>query len=165
MSDEALENELAEADAGMVSQPEPEKKEGEEGQANQLQLPASVPDYQNAAIIAQISAHIQNVLITVVNVASPLFPTLGQVYTDETVKAVGDSVAPVVIKRKWKPAGWIEKYQEELAAAAVLIPVSVSTVNAIRFDLERREKEVNQEGETVPGETHHMNTEGMEDGG
>lgn len=70
-----------------------------------------------------------------VTLIEPIFPTLGKVYTKDTVRRIAVSTERVCVKRGWLSGGLFGGQSEEIVLAAVLIPVGLSTWAAIRADL------------------------------
>lgn len=81
---------------------------------------------------------------------APMFPSLREVYTDETIAAAAGVAGPLCRKHGWLPDGIGGKYAEELAAAAVLVPIGVATYAGVRRDLAEQRRKAANAGEAVP---------------
>lgn len=75
-----------------------------------------------------------------VQVLAPMFPSLRQVYTPDTISAVAGAAVPLANKHGWNIGGLLGDYAEELAFAAVAIPLGMATYQAVLADLERAQK-------------------------
>lgn len=130
-------DEVAQADAALGNDNPDlvDQAEGAPVDSGQELMQPSVPDYQDPQILGQASSNIQGVLSMAVQVMVPMFPSLEGVYTPETIKGVGDGVAPVAVKHGWLAGDF--KYKEELIAIAVLYPVGQATYEAIEHDLRK----------------------------
>ena len=81
-----------------------------------------------------------------VNVLSPLWPTLREVYGTETVDALAEAGGPVLEKYGLSVSGLFGRWEAEIALAMVVIPVGISTVRAVRHDNEQALKRQQQGG-------------------
>ena len=70
-----------------------------------------------------------------VSMAKPILPSLGAIYTPETTNAVSEAVAAVCIKHGWLQDGIAKGYGEEVAAAAILLPIGFATYQGVRADI------------------------------
>lgn len=89
-----------------------------------------------------LAQELTGLILAFVAVATPIFPSLGAIYTPETAGAAAGAVASVCVKHGWLEGGVMGEYAEEVTAAIVLLPLAVATNNGIRADLDaRRAKE------------------------
>lgn len=80
----------------------------------------------------------------------PMFPSLREVYTPETIEAAASVTAPLCRKHGWLPNGIGGKYAEEIAAAAVLAPLAYATYRGITHDLAEAQRKKAGQGEATP---------------
>jgi hypothetical protein len=71
-------------------------------------------------------------------ILAPAFPSLSEIYTDETCKGAGFAAGGVCEKHGWLTGGVMGDYAEEIAAAAILLPLGFATVQGVRGDIEAR---------------------------
>jgi hypothetical protein len=71
-----------------------------------------------------------------------LYPSLADVYTDETRGAVAMTVGPVLTKYGVHLGDVGGRYREEIAMVAVCAPIAMATYQGIKADVEAREKQV-----------------------
>lgn len=69
---------------------------------------------------------------------SPMFPSLGRTYTPEVTEAAAGAIAAVCNKHGWMQGGMMGKWGEEIACAAIVGPLALSTYQGIRADLAER---------------------------
>lgn len=75
-------------------------------------------------------------LISVVSgILTPAFPGLKKIYTPETCTALGAAAAPVFDKHGWSAGGIFDRWGAEISLAAVAVPVSIATWQAVKQDL------------------------------
>ncbi len=120
----ALAAEAAEVDRELGAGPGPEASGGKTGEGA-----AAAPAPDQAAAVAQ-------ALELAVAVLAPMFPSLRQVYTPETIKSVAEVTAALARKHGWDLS--MTRWQEEIAFVAVVLPVGVQTYQAVLHDLEAR---------------------------
>lgn len=75
---------------------------------------------------------------------SPAFPSLSAIYTPDTTAAAGQAIAAVCNKHGWLAGGIGGKWAEELAAAAVLLPLAWATYNGVQGDIAERQRKTPQ---------------------
>lgn len=98
---------------------------------------ATVGDGDTAPPVGtDLAAEIAGLLSSFVLIAKPLLPGLGDVYTTETVAAVSEAVSRVCMKHGWLTDGLMGNWGEEIAAAAVLLPVGLATYQAVKKDVD-----------------------------
>lgn len=95
---------------------------------------------QAEAVAVPLAQEISGLLSLLVKLATPVFPSLEAIYTDEVIGAVGAAVEPVCVKHGWLVDGIGGKYAEELMAATVLLPLAWATAEGIKRDIAARKK-------------------------
>ncbi|WP_290874940.1 hypothetical protein [Aquabacterium sp.] len=95
---------------------------------------AQVAQVEQAPPVA-LSVEIGDAITAGVTLLGPIFPSLGRVYTPETVQRLAVSTEAVCVKRGWLAGGLFGGRAEEVVLAAVLIPVTLSTWAAVKHDL------------------------------
>lgn len=84
-----------------------------------------------------LAAEISDALGIVVGILGAPLPSLRAIYTDEVRAAVGASVAAVCNKHGWMQGGLMGQWGEEIACAAVVLPLGWATYNGVKADVER----------------------------
>lgn len=82
-------------------------------------------------------AAVLNVLMTIIG---PILPTVKEVYNANNIKAIAENTAPLIDKYGWQALIAFGRWEPELKAASVLIPVAVATVQAAKMDIDRLRK-------------------------
>ncbi len=82
-------------------------------------------------------AAVLNVLMTIIG---PILPTVKEVYNANNIKAIAENTAPLIDKYGWQALIAFGRWEPELKAASVLIPVAFATVQAAKIDIERLKK-------------------------
>lgn len=78
-------------------------------------------------------------LVTVaVATLGPMFPSLKGIYTKEVTEAAAQAIAGVCNKHGWMQGGLMGKWGEEIACAAIVGPLALTTWQGIRADLAAR---------------------------
>lgn len=116
--------------------------------AEQVQLDAQgqpIPVQEAVNVASEVSAAIK----IVVGILSPVLPSLKDVYTDQTIGAVSEAIAGVCNKHGWLQGGIMGKWGEEIAAAAILIPIGMATYNGVKGDLSRLQEQAKAKGGKV----------------
>ncbi|WP_151446719.1 hypothetical protein [Lacisediminimonas profundi] len=108
--------------------------EGDQG------APGAAGEAQQGEAGVPLAQEISAVLSLLVKLATPIFPSLEEIYSEQVIGAVGAAVEPVCIKHGWLADGIGGKYAEELAAACVLGPLAWATVTGIKRDIASRKK-------------------------
>lgn len=85
----------------------------------------------------RLAAEIAGMVQVAVSVLSPALPSLSTIYTEQTTGAASAAVARVCAKHGWLGDGLFGRYGEEIAAAAILIPLGLQTYSAVQGDIER----------------------------
>ena len=86
----------------------------------------------------------------VVQVLAPAFPSLPKLYTDSTVRAASGAIAAVCTKRGWLAGGLMGGWGEEIACAAVVLPLAVATAQGIKADIAARKPAEQQAAPAAP---------------
>lgn len=90
-------------------------------------------------------------LVTVtVGILGPAFPSLKRIYTPEVTAAAAAAAAGVCEKHGWLSGGVMGKWGEELAAAAILLPLAYQTSQGIKADLAARKAEADKASGKTP---------------
>ena len=82
-----------------------------------------------------LAGEISSVLLMVTQILRPALPSVADLYTAETAGAVGQAVAGVCLKHGWLQNGMMGQWGEEIACAAVVLPLGFATVKAAQSDL------------------------------
>lgn len=101
---------------------------------------------------ADLAVEFTGMLKLAVAALSPAFPSLTEIYTDQVTAAAATAAASVCNKHGWLQGGIGGKWAEEIAAAAILLPLSWQTYQGITSDLARA-------GKSKPAETAAIPTE------
>lgn len=83
----------------------------------------------------KLAEELKGLVLAFVAVASPLLPSLGRIYTEETTGAAAAAVGAVCEKRGWLSGGILGEWGEEVAAALVLLPLGYATYQGVKGDL------------------------------
>lgn len=95
-----------------------------------------VPGDQAAPLTTQ-PGQVAAALGMAVAMLAPMFPSLEMVYTTETIDAVDRVAVPLANKRGVNIGAIMGKYIEEVAFAAVVLPLGFATYKAVLHDLEQ----------------------------
>ena len=121
------------------------------GAAEQVAHGAEEPAAPGLGLAGELKA----LTLAFVAMASPIFPSLGRIYTEQTTEAATNAAAAVCIKHGWLQDGVMGEWGEEIAAAVVILPLAFATVQGVKGDLaEARAKQQQIEG---PGKVHALN--------
>lgn len=82
-----------------------------------------------------LAAEIRDALGIVVGILGAPLPSLRDIYTEQVREAVGASVAAVCQKHGWMQGGVMGKWGEEIACAAVVLPLAYATVKGVKADV------------------------------
>lgn len=115
------------------------------GEAEAMQAQAS-GQTQEVQVQPDLADELTGLIMTVTMVLRPIFPSLGTVYTPEVTGAAAGSIAAVCQKHGWLQNGVMGQWGVEIGAAAVLLPLGVSTFQAVRLDLETLKRKREAEG-------------------
>jgi hypothetical protein len=86
-----------------------------------------------------LAAEIGAIVTMVTSMLSPVFPSLRAIYTPEAVGAASGAVAAVCNKHGWMQGGMMGEWGEEIACAAVCLPLALATYRGISSDIAARE--------------------------
>lgn len=87
-----------------------------------------------------LAVEISSFLTMIVGFAKPMFPSLGHIYTEETINQVGKALEPVCVKRGWLAGGIGGAYAEEVMAVCMVAPLAFATYGGIQADIAARKK-------------------------
>lgn len=120
------------------------------------QVPGQMSDETGAGIAPpkDLKLELTGLLSIAVGVLSPVFPTLKEVYTTESIDQAATVTAALCDKHGWLQGDGLSKYGEEIAAAIVLGPMAFGTYAAINKDLDamkaKKPQAKNQAAEAPP---------------
>lgn len=106
--------------------------------------PGAQPDPEEVAAEQArpaLDQEIAGALMMLAKMAGPMFPSVAEVYTDETCAAVGAAVAPVCDKYGWLQGGIGGEYGPEIMCLVVVGPMAYATYAAVQKDLEAKAAE------------------------
>lgn len=72
---------------------------------------------------------------------TPIFPSIGKVYSEPAQRRLAAVVAPVMEKYGWTVGGIFEKWGAEINLAVVAVPLAMETLKAVRHDTAERAKQ------------------------
>lgn len=107
---------------------------------------AQEPDVKQIALAAEIGG----LLVMMAGVASPMFPSLEQIYTPEVCEKVGNALEPVCIKHGWLQGGIGGEYKEEIMALCVMAPLAFATYKGIQGDIAAKQPAKQIEAAAMP---------------
>lgn len=84
-----------------------------------------------------LDAEIAGLVSMVVAALSPALPSLRAIYTPEATAVASSAVAAVCQKHGWLSDGVFGEWGEEIAAAAVLVPLGIATYQGVKGDISR----------------------------
>lgn len=94
-----------------------------------------------------LAGELSGLMAAAVHTLKPAFPSLGEIYTEETIGAASAAVAAVCTKHGWLGGGMFGQYGEEIACIAVVGPLAFATYKGVSGDLEKmRAKKQQQQG-------------------
>ena len=96
--------------------------------------PAGSPEVAPPDPAAEVAA----LLATVAALLSPMFPSLGTIYTESTCRRLGDAAAPVLAKYDLSVGGLFERWGPEITLLGAALPVGVATWKGVKADLAAR---------------------------
>lgn len=105
---------------------------------------------------ADLAAEFTGIIKLAVATLSPAFPSLATIYTDHVTAAAASAAAAVCNKHGWMQAGVGGKWAEEIAAAAILLPLGWQTYQGITSDMAKAraskpEPAAIEDNQTAPG--------------
>lgn len=101
--------------------------------------PGGPQDTATPEVRPELAAEIAALMALAASALSPAFPSLSRIYTADTTQAAGHAIAAVCQKHGWLQNGVGGKYAEEIACAAVMLPLSWATYSGITQDLAARD--------------------------
>lgn len=111
-----------------------------------------------------LAAEIGGLLAMMVGVASPMFPSLEQIYTPEVCEKVGNALEPVCMKHGWLQGGIGGEYKEEIMALCVIGPLAFATYKGVQGDIAARQPAKQIEAAAMPlGQRVGTTPDGKED--
>lgn len=129
-------------------------------------LEAQIHDEQTATASApgeaqpaapDLAAEVGSIILIAVNTLKPALPSLGEIYTDETVGAASQAIAAVCNKHGWLSGGLFGEYGEEVACAAVILPLGFATWKGVQGDVERaKARHAKQIDAPTPGDLSNV---------
>lgn len=96
-----------------------------------------------------IAGEIAGLVKIAVGILTPVLPSLGEIYTEQTIGACAGAIAGVCNKHGWMQGGVMGKWGEEIAAGAILLPIAYATYNGVKGDLARLEQKAKEKGGKV----------------
>lgn len=117
--------------------------QGEAAAVDELIAPQVVEPQQDAQPpqAANEAAEIVGLLTIASGLFAPVFPSLQKIYTQETMQQIAAAAVPVMNKHGWSTGDVLGKYAEELALAAVALPVALATLQGVKADIAARANE------------------------
>ena len=98
------------------------------------------PAAVDAPLAPSMAAELAHLTTAFVLMASPIFPSLKTVYTEEATLAAAGAVAALCEKYGLAPGGLLSEWGVEIGAAVVLLPMAFATVKAVQNDLAENAK-------------------------
>ena len=87
------------------------------------------PDHEKLA------GELAGVLMMAATALAPMFPSLPKIYTQEASHGAGAAIAAVCRKHGWLQGGMFGQWGEEVACAAIVLPLAFATYQGIAADL------------------------------
>ena len=103
--------------------------------AQQQATPIQLGQPIDTGNMAMLSTEIDSLLQMVVSVLTPALPSLREIYTSEVTQTLAETTARVCVKHGWLQDGIGGKYAEEIALAAVALPIALATYSGIKGDI------------------------------
>lgn len=117
---------------------------GEAAAVDLVNAPAPVPGAEDQStpvtVTGNEAAEIAGLLTIVTGLFSPVFPSLAEIYTKETIQSIADAAVPVMAKRGWTTGALLGRYAEEITLCAVAFPVAFATYQGISADVAKAKK-------------------------
>lgn len=121
---EALAGEVLQVD-GNVKKPVPEDQGAEPGASITIKLEVSQNEIEE----------LSGLIGMVAGLFVPLLPSLATIYTPDTCTTLAAATLPVMKKHGWSVPGVLSKWGEEIALAAIALPLSITTWKAVSADI------------------------------
>jgi hypothetical protein len=109
------------------------------------QLEQKEADQAQAVMDQGTTENVQAVMLMLqlaVPLLSKLYPSIGDVYTEDACVSVASSVGPVLTKYGVSLGDMGGKYKEEITMVVVCWPIAAATYEGIKSDIAAREKQV-----------------------
>ena len=87
-----------------------------------------------------VAGEIAGLITMVVVTLGPAFPSLKEIYTQETTAAAAGAIAGVCEKYGWLQGGMMGEWGPEIGCLVVVGPLALATVAGVKGDLARRAK-------------------------
>lgn len=104
-----------------------------------------------AAPAVDVAAEVSALLLTVAGLLTPMFPSLGPIYTEATCRRLGEAAAPVMDKYGLSVGGLFERWGAEITLAATALPVALASWQGIKADLAARSAKPVPDEPAAPG--------------
>jgi hypothetical protein len=117
---------------------------------------AAAPGFPGEPVKVDLQTEFTGMIKLAVAALSPAFPSLSDIYTDQVTAAASSAAAQVCMKHGWLTGGIGGKWAEEIAAAAILLPLGYQTYQGISSDLARAKK--SEPSAPIPNETPSAKT-------
>lgn len=88
----------------------------------------------------ELATEFKALILMAAGALSPAFPSLSEIYTEQTAAAASHAAASVCNKHGWLADGVGGKWAEEIAAAAILLPLAWATYQGVQNDIAKRKK-------------------------
>jgi hypothetical protein len=103
------------------------------GAAEEMAHPGQEQDIQGPDLAGEITG----LVLMLVAVANPMFPSLSGIYTKEATAQAAAAIAALCRKHGWLQGGLAQGHGEEVAAAIVLLPLAWATYSGVKGDLQK----------------------------
>lgn len=90
------------------------------------------------------------VIMMATGALTPAFPSLAEIYTEETAGAAAHAMASLCNKYGWLQDGIGGKWAEEIAAGAILLPLAWATYQGVQADIAKRAKKQPEKALAMP---------------
>ncbi len=88
----------------------------------------------------ELAGELKMLILLAAGALAPAFPSLAEIYTEQTAGAAGHAIASVCNKHGWMQDGVGGKWGEEIAAAAIILPLAWATYQGVQTDIAKRVK-------------------------
>jgi hypothetical protein len=99
-----------------------------------------------------LASEIAGLMTVAVTTLKPMFPSLGRIYTAESIGAASGAIAGVCNKRGWLQGGMFGEWGEEIACVAVVGPLAIATYQGVKADIEGNQRKAieHKDSQTLP---------------
>lgn len=108
-------------------------EEAKNAEAEKVQQAEAEKAQQAGADLAQ---EVSGLITMLVSALSPALPSLTTTYTPEATAAASSAIAAVCQKHGWLSGGMFGNYGEEIAAAAIIVPLGIATYKGVTADID-----------------------------